>query len=113
MQRQLRLVVGCAAQVPPLLRALIEGNVAKLGAQNDKLFDLENGADGLNIAPCDRLPRSPLMPVVRRDLREVLGMQDSVADTAQDIAGLLVERKIEVPPGWLSPGYLGCPPSPP
>ncbi len=53
------------------------------------------------------------MPVVRCDLLEVLGMQGSIADTAQGIAGLLVEPKIEVPPGWLSPRYLGRPPSSP
>jgi len=37
------------------------------------------------------------MPVDRRDLLEVLQMQDSIADTAQDIAGLLVERPMEIP----------------
>jgi hypothetical protein len=37
------------------------------------------------------------MPVDRRDLLEVLQMQDSIADTAQDIAGLLVERPMELP----------------
>jgi predicted phosphate transport protein (TIGR00153 family) len=39
------------------------------------------------------------MPVDRRDLLDLLGMQDSIADTAQDIAGLLVERDMQVPPG--------------
>jgi uncharacterized protein Yka (UPF0111/DUF47 family) len=36
------------------------------------------------------------------DLLELLAMQDAIADTAQDIAGLLVERKMEVPPAWPS-----------
>lgn len=39
------------------------------------------------------------MPVDRRDLLDLLGMQDSIADTAQDIAGLLVERDMQVPAG--------------
>ena len=43
------------------------------------------------------------MPVDRRDLLDVLSMQDSIADTAQDIAGLLVERKMEVPDGMGEP----------
>jgi predicted phosphate transport protein (TIGR00153 family) len=43
------------------------------------------------------LPKSLFMPVDRRDLLEVLAMQDSIADTAQDIAGLLVERDMTVP----------------
>jgi len=37
------------------------------------------------------------MPVDRRDLLDVLDMQDSIADTAQDIAGLLIERPMEFP----------------
>ena len=37
------------------------------------------------------------MPVDRRDLLEVLDMQDAIADTAQDIAGLLVTRTMTVP----------------
>jgi predicted phosphate transport protein (TIGR00153 family) len=43
------------------------------------------------------------MPVDRRDLLEVLGMQDSIADTAQDIAGLLVERNMSVPEDMAEP----------
>ena len=37
------------------------------------------------------------MPVDRRDLLEVLQLQDSIANTAQDIAGLLVERQMTIP----------------
>ena len=43
------------------------------------------------------------MPVDRRDLLEVLDMQDSIADTAQDIAGLLFERPMEVPANLKEP----------
>ena len=43
------------------------------------------------------------MPVDRRDLLEVLDLQDNIADTAQDIAGLLVERKMDVAEGMREP----------
>ncbi|MCP4045202.1 MAG: TIGR00153 family protein, partial [Gammaproteobacteria bacterium] len=43
------------------------------------------------------LPRSLFMPVDRRDLLEVLHLQDTIANTAQDIAGLLFERKMSIP----------------
>ena len=43
------------------------------------------------------------MPVDRRDLLEILQMQDSIADTAQDIAGLLIERPMEVPESFQEP----------
>ena len=43
------------------------------------------------------------MPVDRRDLLDVLATQDAIADTAQDIAGLLVECKMDVPEGMAEP----------
>ena len=49
------------------------------------------------------MPKSLFLPVDRRDLLDVLAMQDSIADTAQDIAGLLVERKMEVPQSMAEP----------
>ena len=36
------------------------------------------------------------MPVDRRDLLEILDLQDSIADTAQDIAGMLMVRRPKV-----------------
>jgi len=37
------------------------------------------------------------MPVDRRDLLDLLHLQDSIANTAQDIAGLLIERRMTIP----------------
>ena len=37
------------------------------------------------------------MPVDRRDLLEILDLQDSIADTAQDIAGMMVVRRMKLP----------------
>ena len=37
------------------------------------------------------------MPVDRRDLLEILDLQDSIADAGQDIAGMLQIRKFEIP----------------
>ena len=83
--------------------ALVDGDQAKLEAQKTAIFDKEHAADALKNELRGRLPKSMLMPVDRRDLLDVLGMQDSIADTAQDIAGLLVERQMEVPDGMAEP----------
>ena len=39
----------------------------------------------------------------RRDLLEILDLQDTIADRAQDIAGLLVRRPMEVPDSMREP----------
>ena len=43
------------------------------------------------------MPKSLFMPIDRRDLLEVLHIQDSIADTAQDIADLLHDRQMKIP----------------
>ena len=63
----------------------------------DKIFEEEANADRIKNELRTHLPKSLFMAVDRRDLLDLLQMQDSIADTAQDIAGLLVERPMEVP----------------
>jgi len=99
IQEHMRVVVDCVAEVPPLFEALVAGDQAKVEVQKDLIFAKENAADEIKNQLRGHLPKSILMPVDRRDLLEVLAMQDSIADTAQDIAGLLVERRMNVPEG--------------
>lgn len=103
LQQHMRIVTECVAEVPGLFQALIEGNAAALEAQKNTIFSKEGEADALKNDLRNHLPKSLFMPVDRRDLLEVLGMQDSIADVAQDIAGLLVERRMEVPPDMAEP----------
>ncbi len=103
MQQHIRIVKKCVSQVPKLFEALCDGDHEKVAEIKERIFDLENEADAIKNELRARLPKSLLMPVDRRDLLEVLDLQDSIADTAQDIAGLLVERKMEVAEGMTQP----------
>ncbi len=103
LQQHMRIVNECVAEVPGLFQALVDGNAAMIEVQKNKIFAKEHEADTLKNDLRSHLPRSLLMPVDRRDLLEVLGMQDSIADVAQDLAGLLVERRMEVPEGMAEP----------
>jgi predicted phosphate transport protein (TIGR00153 family) len=103
IQAHMRVVKECVAEVPGLFQALIDANQEELEARKNAIFDKEHEADELKNELRTRLPKSLLMPVDRRDLLSVLGMQDSIADTAQDIAGLLVERDMEVHPDMKEP----------
>ena len=97
MQEHIGIGVQCAAEVPALFEALCAGDQEKVAAVKDRVFELEEQADGIKNELRAHLPKSLMLPVDRRDLLEVLDMQDSIADTAQDIAGLLIERPMEVP----------------
>jgi predicted phosphate transport protein (TIGR00153 family) len=97
LQAHMRVVVECVHEVPPLFEALAADDQAKVAAQKDKIFEREAEADKVKNELRGHLPKSLFMPVDRRDLLEVLQMQDSIADTAQDIAGMLVERPMPLP----------------
>jgi predicted phosphate transport protein (TIGR00153 family) len=97
LQEHMKAAVECAREVVPLFEALCEGDQSKVESIKNSIFEKEAAADKIKNELRSHLPKSLFMPVDRRDLLEVLQMQDSVADTTQDIAGLLVERQMEVP----------------
>lgn len=99
VQKHMAVVAECVAEVPTLFEALIVSDKAAIEKSKDVIFAKEHEADAIKNDLRAHLPKSMFMPVDRRDLLELLGMQDSIADTAQDIAGLLVERDMQVPAG--------------
>ena len=103
MQEHIAVVARCAAQVPELFEALSAGDQERLVSIKDHIYELEQEADDIKNDLRAHLPRSLLLPVDRRDLLEVLDLQDSIADIAQDIAGLLFERPMEVPENLRDP----------
>jgi len=96
IQEHMGIVTQCVAEVPGLFQALADGDKEGMEKAKDAIFAKEQEADDLKNQLRNQLPTSLFMPVDRRDLLDVLAMQDSIADTAQDIAGLLMERNMEV-----------------
>ena len=103
LQAHMRVVLECAREVLPLIEALAEGNQPQVIEAKDKIFEREAEADRIKNELRRRLPKSLFMPVDRRDLLEVLHLQDSIANTAQDVAGLLIERRMTIPGFMLEP----------
>ena len=92
LQEHMRVVVQCANEVPALVEALCQDDRDAVQATRDEIFRLENAADEIKNELRAHLPKRLFMPVDGRDLLEILDMQDSIADTAQDIAGMMVVR---------------------
>ncbi len=97
MQEHMHAVLECVRQVPPLLEALCGDDTDSVRQAERAIDDLESKADRLKNDLRAHLPRRLLLPVDRRDLLEILDLQDTIADRAQDIAGLLVLRPMAVP----------------
>jgi len=97
LQEHMRVVVKCANEVPNLVEALCQDDDDAVRTIRDEIFRLENAADDIKNELRAHLPKRLFMPVDRRDVLEILDLQDSIADTAQDIAGMLVLRDMQIP----------------
>ena len=96
VQEHMRLAAKCAGYLPNLVEAMLardDGNVKDL---KHKVFEVEDQADKVYDELTSQLPKSMFLPVHRHDLLSVLESQEAIADTAQDIAGL-VQLHLEVP----------------
>lgn len=97
LQEHMKIVDACAHQVVPLIDALIADDPDQLKICAKEIFRLEEQADVAKNELRMHLPRSLFLPVDRRDLLEVLHHQDTIADRAEDIAGLLIARDMKPP----------------
>lgn len=103
LQEHMEKAAACAEEVPALVDALIAGDTATLESRRAKISALESEADAIKNDLRNHLPRRLFMPVARRDLLEILDLQDTIADVAEDIADLFVERTWTVPESMQAP----------
>lgn len=96
LQEHMKLAVACAEMIPTMLQALFKQDKGKLKDLRYKVFETESEADMVFDKLSSQLPQSMFMPVHRHDLISVLRSQEDIADTAQDIAGLL-HMRLEIP----------------
>ncbi len=97
MQEHMQAAVACAREVGPLVRAMAAGDLATVATTRREIDRLEHEADRIKNEIRSHLPRRIFMAFERRDLLEILDFQDSIADVAQDIAGLADQRGMTVP----------------
>ena len=97
LQQHMAKVAECVIQLGPLFDAVIAHETATVNEVQERIAALENEADDLKHDLRLHLPRSLFLPVERRDLLEVLTMQDNLANRAKDIAGLIRGRRMSLP----------------
>ncbi|MDQ5768076.1 MAG: TIGR00153 family protein [Candidatus Thiothrix putei] len=83
------------------LNMLVEGmnsdDEQQITAAHQAIVESEHLADDMKKDLRHNLPRGFFMPVDRRDLLDVLWMQDQIINQAKDIAGMVVGRKMRLP----------------
>ena len=103
LQEHMQVVVSCAREVLPLFEDMAAGRTDTLPAHRARIDELEHQADQIKNEIRLHLPKRLFMAFERWDMLEILDCQDSIADVAQDIAGLVDQRSMRLPEGLAEP----------
>ena len=90
-------VVESVTPLKDFFDALHQGNYSKVEKIRQQISLAEEEADIIKNEIRNHLPRNIFMPINRRDLLEMLDMQDTIADVTQDIVNLLALRRMCLP----------------
>ena len=97
MKKHMSLATECASHMPSAMEAFFKGDKETLKDIRQSITQLENDADKILEEMQSRLPKTMFLPVDRRDLLDVLEMQEAIADRTQDIIGLMLDLPMDVP----------------
>ncbi len=97
IEQHMRKVHHCAKQLYPFFEVVLRQDWRAALEIKEKISTFEKEADLIKRDLRLHLPTGLFLPVSRTDLLELLSAQDRIANKAQDIAGLIVSRKMIIP----------------
>ncbi|MAS81652.1 MAG: TIGR00153 family protein [Legionellales bacterium] len=103
--KHIDIVVSCVEKLIPYFESVIISDWELAAETQKKLVLLEHEADEIKNELRLNLPSSLFMAIDRRDVLEVLDLQDHIANKAKDISGLTLGRKMSLPES-ISCGYM-------
>ncbi len=97
IQEHMRVVFSCVCLIPPLFDALYHEEKAQIFEYATQIKELETKADKLKSTFRLNMPKSLFLPVDRKDLLSLIGDQDRIADTVEDIGKIFLFRTMIIP----------------
>lgn len=98
LQAHMDKVLDCVKLLPPFLSAAIAEDWTEAAKVRETVVDLEHAADALKKELREKLPKNMIMAMDRRDVLQVLSAQDKLANRTKDVTGLMLGRKLQIPP---------------
>jgi hypothetical protein len=93
----MRVVFSCVCLIPQLFDAVYRGDNSLVSDLAGQINQLETEADKLKSTFRLNMPKSLFLPVDRKDLLSLIGDQDKIADSAEDIGKTFLFREMTVP----------------
>lgn len=98
LEKHVDIAYRCTKQLVEFFEAVVAGDWEEARKVRGVIEQLEHEADDLKKEIRIHLPKSLFMPVPREDLLELLLVQDKMANRAKDVSGLVLGRRMEIPP---------------
>lgn len=95
LQNHLDKVASCVKELPALFKEVAKKDMKEIERIAKKISELEHEADLTKNDIRNHLPKSLFLPLSRTDFLEILSIQDSFADLAEDIAVLATLKPLE------------------
>ena len=97
MKEHMEIANECAGHMPEATKAFLDNDKVALREIKRSVNRLESEADKVLEELENRLSKSMFLPVERRDLLDVMEMQEAIADRTEDIVGLMLDLPMDVP----------------
>ena len=97
IQQHMDQVTKCTLKMTEALDALKAGEFDKLDHLSAEVSQLEHQADQIKDDIRERLLKRFFMPIDRSEVLEILSLQDSLADTAEDVCKVLTLKNLPFP----------------
>ena len=97
LQKHMQKCCQCIGELPNFFRAVAEGDYERAAEIQNRISDLEVEADELKQELRKNLPDTLFMPMPREQILDIIRQQDKIANTAKDIAGIMIGRKAFIP----------------
>ncbi len=94
LQSHMAKVAQCVQRIGDIVEAVMRADHAEVERIAEHISQLEHEADQLKHDIQHHLPRSLFLPVDRAALQEILSIQDSIADKAENIGVLLTLKPL-------------------
>jgi uncharacterized protein len=98
LEKHVGVAYKCTRQLIPFFEAVVSNDWEKAALVRSEIEELEHDADDLKKEIRLHLPKSLFMPVPREDLLELLLVQDMMANRTKDVSGIMMGRKMAIPP---------------
>lgn len=97
LQDHIAKAYECVRLLFDFVAAVLEHNWALAEEHRRQIVEQEHEADKIKNDLRGHLHKGLFLPVARDDILQLLTVQDRIANTAKDIAGIIVGRKMHIP----------------